>query len=193
MKIIGLTGQTGSGKSHVAFMLRDYGFFHIDADVVAKDVIDSNDELKARLTKEFGRVINADGSVNRKALAKAAFKDLSTTELLNSIVDDAVIKRINEIIEDKKAKGYRGVVIDAIALFESGANGVCDFTISVIAPKDERLKRILKRDKITKEEAINRINAQKDQEFFTEKSDFVVRNYPPYDLKSELLPIINSL
>ncbi len=193
MKIIGLTGQTGSGKSHVAFLLKDYGFYHIDADMVAKDAIAASDKVKAKLAATFGDVIFPDGTVNRKALAEAAFKDISTTEELNRIVDSAVMEKINEIIKEKEAEEYRGVIIDAIALFESGADKICDFTISVLAPEDIRLKRILKRDKISNEEAIKRIKAQKCQDFFTDKSDFIIRNYPPYDLKAELIPILKSI
>ncbi len=89
--------------------------------------------------------------------------------------------------------GYRGVIIDAIALFESGEDKLCDFTVAVVAPQDIRLERIMKRDNITEERALERINAQKDEKFFTEKADFVLWNYPPYDINVEIKPIVLQL
>ena len=193
MKVIGLTGQTGAGKSTVARALWNYGFYHIDADTVAKEVIDQNEDVKKALVAEFGDVLSDDGKVNRSKLAKAAFKDIQSTEKLNEITDPAITEEIHSIIKVKQSEGYRGVILDAIALFESGEDSVCDLTVSVIAPEDIRLKRIMKRDKLSEESALLRIRAQKDQDYFTEKSDYIIRNYPPYDLQEELLPIINSL
>ena len=89
--------------------------------------------------------------------------------------------------------GYRGIIIDAIALFESGEDALCDFTVAVVAPKEIRLERIMKRDNITEEKALERINAQKDESFFTSRADFVLWNYPPYDLNVEIKPIILQL
>ena len=89
--------------------------------------------------------------------------------------------------------GYRGVIIDAIALFESGEDALCDFTVAVIAPKEIRLERIMKRDNITEEKALERINAQKDESFFTSRADFVLWNYPPYDLNVEIRPIVAQI
>ena len=190
MKIIGLTGLTGAGKSTVAQKLMAYGCYHIDADKVAREVINNNENVKNKLKERFGTdVINTDGTTNRPLLASRAFANEESTNALNSITHPAVIEEIKSIIKDMEEVGYRGIIIDAIALFESGLDALCDFNVTVIAPKEIRLERIIKRDNITEEKALERINAQKDESFFTSKADFVLWNYPPYDINVEIKPI----
>ena len=190
MKIIGLTGLTGAGKSTVAQKLMAYGCYHIDADKVAREVINNNENVKNKLKERFGTdVINTDGTTNRPLLASLAFADEQSTLDLNAITHPSVIEEIKSIIKDMEEVGYRGVIIDAIALFESGLDALCDFNVTVIAPKEIRLERIIKRDNITEEKALERINAQKDEGFFTSKADFVLWNYPPYDINVEIKPI----
>ncbi len=194
MKIIGLTGLTGAGKSTVAQKLMAYGCYHIDADKVAREVINNNENVKNKLKERFGSdVINADGTTNRPLLASRAFADEESTNALNEITHPAVIEEIKSIIKDMEEVGYRGIIIDAIALFESGLDSLCDFNVTVIAPKEIRLERIIKRDNITEEKALERINAQKDESFFTNKADFVLWNYPPYDINVEIKPITLQL
>ena len=194
MKIIGLTGLTGAGKSTVAQKLMAYGCYHIDADKVAREVINSNENVKNKLKERFGDdVINSDGTTNRPLLASRAFADEKSTNDLNAITHPAVTEEIKSIIGDMEEVGYRGVIIDAIALFESGEDALCDFTVAVVAPKEIRLERIMKRDNITEEKALERINAQKDESFFTSRADFVLWNYPPYDLNVEIRPIVAQI
>ncbi len=194
MKIIGLTGLTGAGKSTVAQKLMAYGCYHIDADKVAREVINNNENVKNKLKERFGNdVINADGTTNRPLLASRAFASEDNTNVLNEITHPAVTEEIKSIIKDMEEIGYRGVIIDAIALFESGEDKLCDFTVAVIAPKEIRLERIIERDNITEEKALERINAQKDESFFTEKADFVLWNYPPYDINVEIRPIVAQI
>ena len=194
MKIIGLTGLTGAGKSTVAQKLMAYGCYHIDADKVAREVINNNENVKNKLKERFGSdVINADGTTNRPLLASRAFADEESTNALNKITHPAVIEEIKSIIKNMEEVGYRGIIIDAIALFESGLDSLCDFNVTVVAPKEIRLERIIKRDNITEEKALERINAQKDESFFTSKADFVLWNYPPYDINVEIKPITLQL
>lgn len=194
MKIIGLTGLTGAGKSTVAQKLMAYGCYHIDADKVAREVINNNVNVKNKLKEYFGTdVINADGTTNRPLLASRAFADEESTNALNEITHPAVIEEIKSIIKDMEEVGYRGIIIDAIALFESGLDSLCNFNVTVIAPKEIRLERIMKRDNITKEKALERINAQKDERFFTSRADFVLWNYPPYDINVEIRPIVAQI
>ena len=194
MKIIGLTGLTGAGKSTVAQKLMAYGCYHIDADKVAREVINNNENVKNKLKEHFGDdVINPDGTTNRPLLASRAFANEESTNALNEITHPAVTEEIKSIIGDMEEVGYRGVIIDAIALFESGEDALCDFTVAVVAPKEIRLQRIMKRDNITEEKALERINAQKDESFFTSRADFVLWNYPPYDLNVEIRPIVAQI
>lgn len=187
MKIIGLTGQTGAGKSTVCKALEKEGYFHIDADRVYWSLLTPNSGLIKKLEAAFGEdIILPDGTLDSRALSKKAFKTPEGARLLSEVTHPAVIKKINEIIREKEAENIKGVLIDAIGLFESGANKLCDFTVSVTAPEEIRLKRIVKRDNISVEEALLRINAQKDEKFFVEAADVVIRNFPPYDLRQEI-------
>lgn len=192
MKIIGLTGQTGAGKSTVCHELQKIGYFHIDADKVARELTEKNSPVIPLLCDAFGNdILLPDGSVNRKTLAAKAFSDSESTLRLNSITHPAITQKIRNIIKDNQSGNYKGFLIDAIALFESGENKLCDFTISVVAPTEIRLKRIIKRDNISEEEALLRINAQKDEKFYRESADFVIENYPPYNLNEEIRKIFN--
>ncbi len=186
MLILGLTGQTGAGKSTVSKILEKYGCYHIDADLVARETIDSDEKVKAELKNRFGDdVIGNDGKVNRKLLGAKAFADPQSTLDLNSITHPAVNKKVQSIIAKKEQENVKAVIIDAIALFESGEDKLCDYTVSVIAPKDIRLKRITARDSISEEKALERINAQKDEEFFSVNSDYIIKNYEPFNIYEE--------
>lgn len=185
MQVIGLTGQTGAGKSTVAKLIKDDGYFHIDADVLAKEIIDSSDYIKAALASKFGDdVILPDGVVNRKILASRAFASPENTEALNQITHPAVIKATQRIIDTvKNDPYYKGVIIDAAALFESGIDKICDFTIAVVAPARYRMQRIMDRDGITEEQAVTRMRAQKSIHYYTKHADRIIHNAPPFDVR----------
>lgn len=186
MLIIGLTGQTGAGKSTVSEILKQYGCYHIDADKIAHEVLDSDENVKNNLAEKFGEdVINADGTVNRPQLAKCAFAGSESTLALNSITHPAVNKKIQSIISKQIEYGTRAVIIDAIALFESGEHHLCDFTVAVTAPREIRLERIIARDHISVSRAEERINAQKDEIFFSNNADYIINNYEPYNIYDE--------
>lgn len=126
MKIIGLTGQTGAGKSTVAKLLEKFGYYHIDADRIAKDVINADKTVIGALAKEFGDdIVLPDGTVDRKLLAKRAFSSKRNTERLSEITHPAVAEYIKGIILQKQGENAVGVTVDAIGLFESGLSKLC--------------------------------------------------------------------
>ncbi len=172
--IIGLTGQTGAGKSTVCHILSEMGFAIIDCDIVAREVTVNNKKLLENLASAFGiDILNADGSLNRKALAQKAFSSPQKTALLNSIIHPVILEEIEGRI---KACDNKYVILDAPTLFESGADSLCDKIIAVIADEKIRLERILKRDDITQDQAQMRISAQGDDAFYIDKSDAVIYN-----------------
>lgn len=186
MLIIGLTGQTGAGKSTVSEILKKYGCYHIDADKIAHEVLDNDEDVKNNLAETFGKdVICEDGKVNRAVLAKYAFADRESTLCLNAITHPAVNRKIQSIISKQSEYGAKAVIIDAIALFESGEAKLCDFTVAVTAPREIRLERIIARDKISVSRAEERINAQKDEKFFSVNADYIINNYAPYNIYDE--------
>lgn len=189
--IIGLTGQTGAGKSTVAEILRENGMFIINADTVAREVMGAGEPVLKVLCEVFGEdILNGDGSLNRKLLAKRAFSSPENTDKLNKITHPAITERVKSKISEAFKAGYETVVLDAPQLFESGEDEMCDKVVTVIAPVDIRLKRIMNRDNITEEEAMLRINAQQPEEYYISKSDVVIRNYEPYDAKKELSSVL---
>lgn len=187
MEIIGITGQTGAGKSTVCAALSRRGFYHIDADAVAKSLYTKNAPILQALSACFGsQILTIDGELDKKALAAAAFKDRESIVRLNAIVHPAVTEKIRTIIDEQRRLGVKSVIIDAIALFESGEDALCDRTVGVIAPESVRLARIMARDQLPEDEALLRIRAQQPESFYTAHCDEVLRNYPPYSLEAEI-------
>lgn len=191
MTIIGITGQTGAGKSTVCEILKNEGYYHIDADEVAHTVIESDEAVLKSLSDSFGSdIIKKDGTLSRPRLAKRAFKDKQSAEKLDSICYPAVVKEIKRIISRVSREDYKGILIDAIGLFESKADGLCDFTVCVTAPKEVRLERIIKRDSISRESALKRIEAQKDESFYTESATYTLVNDHSFDLNKQISEIL---
>ena len=118
MKIIGLTGLTGAGKSTVAQKLMAYGCYHIDADKVAREVINNNENVKNKLKERFGDdVVNEDGTTNRPLLATRAFADFESTNDLNAITHPAVTEEIKSIIKDMEESRLGTVAYPSIPPF----------------------------------------------------------------------------
>lgn len=187
MRIIGITGQTGAGKSSVCKLLMERGFYHIDADILAKSLYEKGSPILEALVSTFGsQILSIDGTLDKKALALTAFSSEEQKEKLNAIVHPSVTAQIKRILDEQEALGTKGVMIDAIALFESGENALCEMTIGVLAPQEIRLQRIMARDGITEGEALLRMRAQPDEQFYISNCDRVIRNFPPYDLQKEV-------
>ena len=166
---IGLTGQTGAGKGYVGRYLETLGFNVLDTDVYARKICEKNSPVLSLLANKFGNDIIINGALDRRLLADRAFASPEATEKLNSITHPA-------ILELCRKEAVFPSVLDAPLLFESKGDKMCYKTIAVLAPKELRLERIMKRDGITKERALARMNAQRDEEFYKTNSDFTVIN-----------------
>ena len=177
MKIIGLTGPTGSGKSTIAKYFSDSGVEIIDCDLVAREVTDIGSELLPLLADAFGDEILADdGSLIRKELAKRAFSSKTQTEKLNSIMLPFIANRIKEILDVFATDGVECVMLDAPTLFESGLDSICDSVLAVLCDEEIRKERIIERDNLTEEQAVTRLSAGKPDSFYTEKTRHIVVN-----------------
>lgn len=173
--IVGLTGQTGSGKSTVCKTFINNGIAVIDCDKVSREVI-NNEYILNKLVDYFGQgIMYADNTLNRKELGILAFSSEENLIFLNGLMYPEITRVIKEKIEKLKQTNDI-IVLDAPTLFESKADILCDMTISVIADKDIRLNRIILRDNLTENEAKLRMNAQHDNEFYIDKCDVVIEN-----------------
>lgn len=171
MKIIGVTGGTGAGKTTVTKIIESMGAYVVDADSVARQIVEPGMPAFYEIAAEWDVV--RDDVLDRKALAKIVFNDEAQLHKLNAITHKYVIDEIKLQLINCRNDIF---VIDAIALFESGLADICDETVAVIADVNTRCKRIMERDDLTYDEAVMRINAQKSDSFFMENADFVIYN-----------------
>ena len=171
--IIGLTGQSGAGKSTVSHLFEHDGFFVINADRVSRKVT-STPEVLSLLKENFGEgIILETGGLNRRALANIVFTNKEKLQLLNSLLFPIITKEIEKMINETDS---RLILLDAPQLFESGADKICDKIVSVIAPRDMLIERAVERDDISYEEAENRLNSQYPQQFFIDNSNYIIEN-----------------
>ena len=171
MKIIGLTGPTGAGKSNLTETAQNLGFKVIDCDQVARKAVEKESEGLKALVKVFGTdILLENGELNRKALARKAFATLEQTETLNK----TLFPFITELVEKEFDSDL--ILLDAPTLIESGLNKKCDKVIGVWADPEIRLQRICERDGLSLEDAKIRLNAGKDESFYKENTDILIYN-----------------
>lgn len=176
MKCIGLTGNSGVGKSTICEILKNkYHVEIIDADKIAKQLTKEASAYLTQITEKFGtEILDETGKLNRKQLANIIYTDNRKREELNQITFIHVVEEIKQRIE-RIAKNCM-VVIDAPLLFESRLDQLCDVTIGVIAKNDTKLDRICKRDKIDRKTAQKRIAVQLKDKYLLEHSDYIIEN-----------------
>lgn len=181
--IIGLTGQTGAGKSCARKIMKELGAAVIDADAVAHDITDNNYDCIYDIVSHFScLVLNEKGTIDRKALGKRVFADKKELAVLNKIIFPYILEAIENEVRNHIANGAKSIVIDGATVIESGCANMCDALISIVADEKIRTRRIIRRDEISVEDAQKRIAAQKPEEFYTENSDYVIRNEDSKDI-----------
>ncbi|MDP4108474.1 MAG: dephospho-CoA kinase [Bacillota bacterium] len=177
MKVIGLTGKSGSGKSTVASVFKKNGAAVIDADLVYHELCASSDEMKRELCRRFGDVLGDNSEVDRKKLASIVFNDKEALSDLNGIAHRYVLREINKSLASLSGSGVSCAVIDAPLLFESAADKLCDVTVGIIALKPDMVNRIALRDGISGEDIRMRLNVQPDDEFYIRNCNHIVENH----------------
>lgn len=174
--VIGLTGPTGAGKSTVAEAFAAGGCAVVDADVVARTVVENDRACLDALAKAFGGdILDAAGRLNRHKLADRAFSQEGGAERLNAITHPPILRDIEGRIAALREKG-QWVVLDAPLLLEGGCDAYCDKLVVVLAPEQTRIDRVMERDGITEQEARLRIAAQKDDAYYQSRADAVLQN-----------------
>ncbi|HXK77570.1 MAG TPA: dephospho-CoA kinase [Oscillospiraceae bacterium] len=176
-KVIGLTGQTGAGKSTVREILSKQGAAVIDADEVAHGISDNNLDCLVQIAEKFScLVLNDQGKLNRKALARMVFTDRKKLLALDKIIFPYIRKEIQKEIAALEAEEKDIIVIDGATLIESGCDKSCWTVVSVIAEEGIRAQRVVRRDHLSKANAMSRIKSQYDDAYYVERSGFVIRN-----------------
>ncbi|MGK4567698.1 dephospho-CoA kinase [Flavobacterium sp. 3HN19-14] len=175
-KIIGLTGGIGSGKTTVAQLFEALGVPVYIADAAAKEVSETAEAI-AQIRENFGEEIIEDNRINRSLLANIVFNDPGKLQQLNRIIHPLVKIHFGEWLENFKKLPF--VIREAAILFESGSYLDCDKIITVTAPLEIRIERVMHRDNTSRESILKRIENQWSDEMKIAKSDFVIENISP--------------
>lgn len=173
MKVVGLTGGMGSGKTTVAGFFRELGVPVYIADEAGKRLMDTSVEVKSQIIQAFGKEAYSDGKLNRKFIASKVFNDSEELEKLNKIVHPAVV---GDFEKWKSIQTSAYVIYEAAILFETGGEARCDWVILVTAPKEIRIQRLQKRDQSTVEEIEARLKHQWSDEKKRSLADFEIKN-----------------
>ncbi|MBP3464285.1 MAG: dephospho-CoA kinase [Clostridia bacterium] len=180
MKIIGITGPSGAGKTTLSTILKNnYNASIIDADAVAKKLsTDITSEYYKEMVKLFGKsTLQENKQLNRKKIASIIYSDREKKRALNKLTFKYVVDDINKQIgELLKSSQYEYLGIDVPLLYEAKMEKICDYVIAVVAEDKEKVSRICRRDNISEELAKKRLEIQNNNEFFVSKADFVIYN-----------------
>lgn len=175
MHIFGITGTTGSGKTSVLEAFRKKGALLLDCDRLYHDLLETSEGMLRELEDRFPDAFEK-GRLVRKKLASIVFHNEATLADLNAITHRYVCEDVKRQLRAHAMSGGQIAVIDAVELISSGLGALCDCTIAVLAPEAERMKRIMARDGLTEEQALERIRAQKNDAYYRENCTFTVLN-----------------
>ena len=173
-KIVGLTGQSGAGKTLVSSLFEEQGFYVINADEVSREVTQKGSPCLDEIAGYFGDgVLLPDGSMDRRAVGNIVFSDGKKLKELEGIIFPYIIRNITELADSHPD---RDILLDAPTLFNAGLEKICTCTVAVTAERSLRIKRITERDGISEESAVKRIESQRDERFFIENCDYIIDN-----------------
>jgi len=175
--IIGVTGGIGSGKSTVVRILQKYGADVIFADDVAKEMTEPGMPAYKEIIKHFGAgIIGEDKRIDRKKLADIVFSDSAELQVLNRLTHSIVVERIRELVDGYRNSGSKMVVVEAIVPVEHGFLDLVDSVWVVLADQSSRIERVMKRSRMTYEEAERRIKSQMSDDMYISIADQIIYN-----------------
>ena len=169
--ILGITGGSGCGKTTLLKQVQALGGLVLDCDEIYHRLLREDEELLRAIEARFPGTVS-EGTLQRKKLGQLVFSDPQALEDLNRITHTAVKREVLRLLEEKP----KLAAIDAIALFEGGLGELCDVTVAVTAPREDRVKRLMAREGIPREYAEKRLDAQHSSEWFRERCDYVLDN-----------------
>lgn len=175
MRVIGITGPTGAGKTTALRAVEALGGVVLDCDAIYKELLQTDPALLSAIERRFPGAVK-DGALDRAALAEAVFHDPKALGDLSAITHPVVLREVKRRLSQAERDGCPLAAVDAIALFESGLSELCGETVFVSAPVETRLARIMARDGIDRRAAAARIAAQNGDEYFRAQCDGELRN-----------------
>ncbi|NVO10632.1 MAG: dephospho-CoA kinase [Bacteroidales bacterium] len=188
---IGVTGGIGSGKTQVCSIISAMGYPIFNADLVARRIVEEDSKIIMSIKEVFGDNIYSNGLLNRKRVAELVFSNPKLLETLNYIVHPAVKDYFNNWVLNYHSRSL--VVEEAAILFESDTYKDLDKIIVVSAPLEVRINRVKKRDGMSREAILNRINSQLHQEELIKRGDYIIENDEVQLILPQIVVIINDL
>ena len=191
MKIIGLTGGIGSGKSSVLEIFKKIGISTYNADESAKKLISSDKKIIYSIKQLFGEDIYNENELNSKLVSKIVFNDKEKLNFLNSIIHPAVALDFNKFCLRHRNESY--IVKEAAIIFETKTENLFNKIIYVKTPEEIRIDRVMQRDNLSRDDVLNRIQNQINETSIIDKCDFVIDNINYNELEQKVLEIHNTL
>lgn len=174
MLVFGLTGGSGAGKSTAADIFRRLGVYVVDADKIARIIVEKGEPCLEELRAEFGNcIIDCNGSLNRRKLGDIVFGDEKKLKSLNEITHKYIKKEIMIALSNVNCEI---AAVDGAVIIGSNVEELCSFIVSVLADRDIRLRRIAVRDGLSCEQAENRLKSQPEDDFYIQNSEYVIYN-----------------
>ncbi len=194
MLVVGLTGGIGSGKSTVAKLFQALNVPVYYTDDAAKRLMQSSKIIRRKLIQKFGAEVFKDNTLNKAYLASLIFTNKENLSYVNAVVHPKVNQHFKRWVKQQSRNATSNYVLQENAiLFENGTNVLCDYVITVTAPQEEKIKRVIERDSTTKQKVLERMQNQWSDAKKIAKSDFVIHNIDLKETKKEVLRIHNNL
>lgn len=187
---VGLTGGIGSGKTTVAKIFEVLGVPVFYADNASKELMNQNEEVKTAIIEAFGEKAYKADTADRKYLASQVFNDRQKLSALNAIIHPATIQMAKDWMESQSAP-Y--AIKEAAIIFETGSQKDLDFVIGVTAPLELRVRRVMERDHVSRDEVLLRLSKQMDEDEKMKLCDFVILNDEEHPLIPQVLKVHSRL
>lgn len=182
MKILGLTGGSGTGKSAAGAAFAALGCGVVDADASYRTLCETCTPMLKEIQSVFSDVFTTKGKLDRKKLGEIVFAHPDKLRQLNAITHPYIRQAARDAFAEQEARGCALCIYDAPVLFEAGFDAVCDKTCAVLAPRDVRIARIMQRDDISSSYAALRVDAQKPDDWYCERCDYIIQNDADLDV-----------
>ena len=175
--VIGLTGGIASGKSTISSILKAVGWPVIDADLIARQIVMPGSKGLEQIVNRVGpQMLNSDGTLDRKKLGKTVFDDPKKLSDLDKIEHPLIQEAIDSQLDEFKKQHLPVVVLDVPLLFETGMDEECDLTVLAVVDQATQLKRLMKRDQISKMDAVKKISSQMSLKEKMQRADVIIDN-----------------